>query len=260
MEQQVQVRRVEGTLPGFVDDRFAGERRELRNELPTGLPANENPSARSRIADARADPLTAPALVGRQVGEIGAMSLTRVHDVVAPRTGGLEHVLNRPDRGPGERQVVPHLVDVSALAAKVGLHVDDQHDRVQQPDEGRRHGQRITDPRRRSAPLGSAKAGTESSTPRSRYAKNCPILGAFRRERRSAARGAPPDLTMLCEFPAIDGTSCREILRRPVWRSDVPTKRRNARAGRDLLFAALCIQGVRRVLSPPRPRSRRWRR
>ena len=107
-----------------------GERRELRNELPAGLAANENLSARSRIADARADPLTAPALVLRQIREIGAMSLARVHDVVALRAGDREHVLNRPDRRPGERQVVAHRVDVSALAAEVGLHVDDQHDGV----------------------------------------------------------------------------------------------------------------------------------
>src|ERR1700675_3299734 len=55
MEQQVQVRPVEGTLAGFVDDCFTRERREFRDDLPTWLPANEDSSARSWIADARAD-------------------------------------------------------------------------------------------------------------------------------------------------------------------------------------------------------------
>ena len=51
MKQQIQVCRVKGAFPGLVDDRFTRERRELRDELPTRFPANENLSTRSRIAD-----------------------------------------------------------------------------------------------------------------------------------------------------------------------------------------------------------------
>ena len=102
------------------------------------------------IADAGADALAAPALVRRQIGEIGAMSLARVHDVIALRAGGGEHVLNRPDRRAGQRQVVAHLVDVAALAAEVGLHVDDQARRCCR-DADRRCTARDTDRLQRGA-------------------------------------------------------------------------------------------------------------
>ena len=82
-EQQVEIGGVERSLARLVDDRFARQRRELGNELPARLAANENLSARARIADARADALAAPALVRRQIAQIGPMPLARVHDVVA---------------------------------------------------------------------------------------------------------------------------------------------------------------------------------
>ena len=41
------------------------------------------------------------------------------------RAQGLEHALDGPDAGAGEGDVVAEQLDVAALAAEVGLHVDD---------------------------------------------------------------------------------------------------------------------------------------
>ena len=62
--------------------------------------------------------------------QVGAMALARVHDVIAAGARGVEDTLDRRDRRAGQRQVVAHLVHVAALAAEVGLHVDDEHDGV----------------------------------------------------------------------------------------------------------------------------------
>ena len=64
-------------------------------------------------------------LLARQVGKIGAMALARVDDVVALRAHGREQRLDRLDRRPRQREIVAHLVDIAALAAEIGLHVDD---------------------------------------------------------------------------------------------------------------------------------------
>ena len=55
------------------------------------LAAHEDAPARALVADAGADPLRAPALVGRQVGEVGPMALAGVDDVIALGAGRLEH-------------------------------------------------------------------------------------------------------------------------------------------------------------------------
>jgi hypothetical protein len=34
------------------------------------------------------------------------------------------------DRGTSERDVITHLVDIAAFAAKIGLHIDDEKDRI----------------------------------------------------------------------------------------------------------------------------------
>src|SRR5205085_11577509 len=110
--------------------RFARERRELRDDLPTLLAAHQDAAARPRIADAGTDLARAPALVGRQVGEIGPVSLAGVDDVVLSRAHGGEHALDRLYRRAGEREIVAHGIDIAALAAEIGLHVDDDERRV----------------------------------------------------------------------------------------------------------------------------------
>jgi hypothetical protein len=117
----------------LVDDRFAGERRQLGDDLPPGLAANEDTPARSGISDAGADALAAPPLVRGQVVQVGTMPFTRVYDVKAGAADVGEHVLNRRDWRARQREVVPHGVDVSALAAEVRLHVDDEEHRIGGP-------------------------------------------------------------------------------------------------------------------------------
>ena len=82
-QHQLEVGGAERALAGLVDDRLAGQRRELGNDLPAGLAAHQDAAARAGIADAGADLARAPALVGGQVGEIGAMALAGVDDVKA---------------------------------------------------------------------------------------------------------------------------------------------------------------------------------
>ena len=86
-QDQIEVGRAEGPLARLVDDRLAGQRRQLRDDLPAGLAADQDAAAGAGVADADAlvplGPARAPALVGGQIGQVGAVPLARVHDVVA---------------------------------------------------------------------------------------------------------------------------------------------------------------------------------
>ena len=115
----------ERALARLVDDGLARLRLQFRDDLPARLAAHEDAAARTLVADAGADPLRAPALVGRQVGEVGLVALAGVDDRVALGAHGLEHVLDRHDRRAGQRDVVAHRVDIAAGRAEIGLHVDD---------------------------------------------------------------------------------------------------------------------------------------
>src|SRR5579859_3786171 len=53
------------------------------------------------------------------------MTLARVKDVESELAHGSEHASYRFDAGPCQRDVVPEQIDVSPLAAEIGLHVDD---------------------------------------------------------------------------------------------------------------------------------------
>ena len=82
-QHQFEIGGAERALAGLVDDRLARPGRELRDDVPARLAAHEDAAARPGVADAGADPARAPALVGGQVGEIGAMALAGVDDVEA---------------------------------------------------------------------------------------------------------------------------------------------------------------------------------
>src|SRR5208282_6636569 len=105
-------------------------RLKLRDDFPTGLAAHQNAAARSGIADTGADLPRAPALVCRQVGEIGAMALAGMKDMEALGAGRRERALDRLDRRARQREVVAHLVDVAADTTEIGLHVDDDQDGI----------------------------------------------------------------------------------------------------------------------------------
>ena len=124
-QHQLQVGGAERALAGLVDDRLAGQRREFGNDVPAGLAAHQDAAAGPGIADAGADLPRAPALVGGQVGEVGAMAFAGVDDVVALVAHRRQQPLDRLDRRARQRQVVAHLVDIAADAAEIGLHVDD---------------------------------------------------------------------------------------------------------------------------------------
>jgi hypothetical protein len=53
------------------------------------------------------------------------MTLAGVNDVKVGRTHRTQDAADRLDRRAREREIVPHLVDVPALAAEIDLHVDD---------------------------------------------------------------------------------------------------------------------------------------
>ena len=53
-QDQVEVGRAERALAGLVDDRLAGQRRQLRDDVPARLAADQDPAARPRVADADA--------------------------------------------------------------------------------------------------------------------------------------------------------------------------------------------------------------
>jgi hypothetical protein len=129
-QHQLEIGGAERALARLVDDRLAGFWRELRDDLPARLAAHQDTAARARIADPGIDPPRAPALVLRQVGQIGAMTLAGMDDRVALLAHRAEHAPDRLDRRAGEREIVAHRVDVAALAAEVGLHVDDDQRRV----------------------------------------------------------------------------------------------------------------------------------
>ena len=56
------------------------------------------------------------------------MPLARMHHVITFCPCRIEHILNRADGRAREFQIITHLIDVSSFPAKVGLHVDYQHD------------------------------------------------------------------------------------------------------------------------------------
>ena len=150
-QDQLEVGGAERALARLVDDRLARQRRELGDDLPARLAAHQDAAAGPGIADAGADLPRAPALVGGQVGQVGPVALARVDDVVAAaRACAASTRLIGSMRRAREREVVAHLVDVAALAAEVGLHVDDD-ERGVLAGAGRRCRARDRDRRRRSA-------------------------------------------------------------------------------------------------------------
>src|SRR4051794_16392051 len=82
-QDQLEVGGAERSLARLVDHGLLGERRQPGDDLPAGLAADQDAAAGPGIADAGPDPARAPALVLRQVGEVGPVPLAGVEDVVA---------------------------------------------------------------------------------------------------------------------------------------------------------------------------------
>ena len=132
-QHQFEIGGAERALARFVDDRLVFFRSEVGDDVPARLAAHQDEAAWPRIADAGADPTRTPALVRRQVGEIGTMALAGVEDVEAFLSRCLEHALDRLDRRAREREIVAHLVDIAADPAEIGLHIDDDECGILRP-------------------------------------------------------------------------------------------------------------------------------
>jgi hypothetical protein len=124
-QDQLEIGGAEAALTGLVDDHFPIARSKLRNDLPARLPAHQDATARSGIADAGANLLRAPAFVRGQIGKVRSVSLPRMDDVIMLRPHRREHAADRFDGRARQRKIVSHAVDIPTLAAEVGLHIDD---------------------------------------------------------------------------------------------------------------------------------------
>jgi hypothetical protein len=94
-------------LPGLSMTVSEGAGASSANDLPAGLATHEDLAVGTRIADAGADLARAPALVGGKIGEVGAVALARVEDVVALAAQGGEHAPNGRDGGARQRDIEP---------------------------------------------------------------------------------------------------------------------------------------------------------
>src|SRR5580658_4234223 len=105
VEDGVQIGGEESAFARLVDHRLAGARVELRDDVVPGLAADEDAAERTAVADRF---VAASALLLRQgkIGEIRAMSLTRVDDEKAGRSPRLEQTPVRLDRAAQLRHVV----------------------------------------------------------------------------------------------------------------------------------------------------------
>ena len=105
-------------VPVPVGREFRRQRFQLRDDVPAALAPDQHPPARTLIADAGADPLAAPALVGREVAEVRAMAFARVHHVKSFAAHALQHPADRLDGRACQRQVVPMLSTYPPLPQK----------------------------------------------------------------------------------------------------------------------------------------------
>ena len=218
-QDEVQVRRAEGSLPRLVHDVLGAQRVELGDDVPAGLAPYEDPAARPGVADARARLPRPPPLVVGEVRQGRAVALARVYHPDPRGASGGEDRAERLDGCSGQRHVVAHLRDVSAEAAEVGLHVD-EYERDVVGGEGAVVGPRVR--------LGGSDArhplGTMDQSFRARWKD--------RRFVRGGRRGGPAHLAFLsaaifldvaerlkCQEMSLDAAAKARNLAAPVWTS-----------------------------------------
>src|SRR5690606_11274026 len=119
MEEQLQIRRVEGALPGLVDDRLTGGWLEFVDDVPPPLPANEHPVRGAVVTYARADLPRPPTLVRRQVREVGPMALAGMNDKEPELPHDTQQALHGRNTGAGQLDIVAHEVHVAPVAAEI---------------------------------------------------------------------------------------------------------------------------------------------
>jgi len=123
-QDKIKLSGIKGTLAGLIDHPLAIDRRDLGDDLPSRLTAYKDSPTGASFADPRADPLSAPQLVGWAVAQIGLVTFTGVHHVHPGSACRSQHFGGRLKARTGEIQVIPHGVDIAAGSAEVTLPVD----------------------------------------------------------------------------------------------------------------------------------------
>ena len=125
LQDRVEIGGVERALAGLVDDRLAGLRVKLRNDVVTGLAAHQNAAHRPGVAD-RGRAAAAYFLGRRQIEEVGPMALTRMERRKTGGAPGRQQPTVRFDRPAQLRDVVAEHFAEAAGLEKIPLHVDNQ--------------------------------------------------------------------------------------------------------------------------------------
>src|SRR5580698_4577343 len=68
-----------GALTGFIDNDLAVDRSQLGDDFPARLATDENSASRTLLANTRADTHATPEFIGRQIDELGTVSLARMN-------------------------------------------------------------------------------------------------------------------------------------------------------------------------------------
>jgi hypothetical protein len=118
-QDQFQIGGAEAALARLVDDRLAGFGIEFLDDVPAGLTAHEDlaAGARDRRSRRRSVAMRQRLLAGRS-DRSGRWPFAGVEDVVVPWPHRGENAPDRLDRCAGQRQVIAHLVDITALARR----------------------------------------------------------------------------------------------------------------------------------------------
>jgi len=105
LEQRIEIGGVKGAFAGLVDDRLAGDREQLVDDLVAGLAAHQDTAHRALVADADGE-MPARLLARRQVGEVGTVAFAGYGRRAARQARRGEQALRRLDRPAQQGDVV----------------------------------------------------------------------------------------------------------------------------------------------------------
>src|SRR5262249_23142275 len=105
LENGVQIGGERRAFARFINDWFVRQRREIRNDVASGLPADQDSTHRADIANT-SFAAAADLLGRRQVGQIRTMTFSRVYDLKPGGAAGRQQLAVRPDRATQLRNVI----------------------------------------------------------------------------------------------------------------------------------------------------------
>lgn len=119
IQQQLEIRVAERTLPGLIDHGLPFLGRKLRDDGVPRLAPHQQPAQRARVADAHARGAGAAAgeVAGEQRAEVGPVAFARVEDGVARAAEGREEGLDAGDDGAGGGEGEVVVVGVASWGA-----------------------------------------------------------------------------------------------------------------------------------------------